>query len=185
MDRKIRRQTKVKAYTPKLDVEEFQALTDLLFETLKESNAACARILGISRVTWKRWEKEPPTWPWWNLVLRHIIKTYLTTLRTKGGLTRKHRQRIMDALSRIPQQEAFEAEIDTLAYQLTGAEFHLRQVLLKGGRWWDEIRLPANNGGYNEKTLLRAARRLMVVKTQEGFGKRKRSYWRLPDQDDD
>ena len=185
MERKIRRQTKVRAREHKLDTEEFNSLTDLLFELFKENHSACARVLGISRMTWKKWEQEPPTWPWWNLVLRHIIKQYLAPLAARRGLTKKHRQRILDRFNEIPNGSEMLDEIDDLAYDLAGAAAHLKRLLLRKGMFWDEIRLPANCGGYTPKTLRRAAKDIGVVKSQEGYGEGKRSYWRLPDQDDD
>jgi hypothetical protein len=185
MERKRRRQTKIQAFNPKLDIEEFNHLTDLLFEMFKENHAACARALGISRITWKRWEKEPPTWPFWNIVIRHVIKSYLPQLAARRGLTEKHRARIILQLSALRDADELGEEIGTLAYQLSGAEAHLRQLLSRKGMFWHEIRAAANCGGYTSKTLRKAARNLGVVKTQEGYGEEKRSYWRLPDQDDD
>lgn len=185
MERKTRRQTKIQAFSPKLNVEEFNKLTDLLFEMFKENSAACARALGISRLTWKKWEKAPPQWPFWNLVIRHVIKSYLPALAARRGLTRKHQQRIIAQLAELRDADELGEEIGTLAYQLSGAEAHLRKLLLRKGMFWHEIRAVANSGGYTSTTLKKAARGLGVVKTQEGYGDRKRSYWRLPDQDDD
>lgn len=185
MDKHRRRQTKVKTFTPKLDLEEFHALTDILFEMFKENAAACARVLGISRITWKRWEKDPPTWPHWNIVIRSCIKSYLPVLASRRGLTRKHHANIVEALTRVREGNQLGEEIGNLAYEAAGAETHLRLLLMKGGRYWHEIRQPRFCGGYTSKSLRLAARAIGVVKTQEGFGGDKRSYWRLPDQDDD
>jgi hypothetical protein len=183
--RSIRRQIKVSQFRPKLEVDEFNALTDLLFECLKEKHSACARILGISRMTWKSWEKEPPTWPWWNLIIRTAIKEYLAGVEAKRGLTAKHRRRILDRLAQIEQNEDFLDDITMLAANLSGAERHLQMTLGGKGMFWDELRKPANCGGYTERTLRKAARTLQVVKTQEGYGEDKRSYWRLPTEYDD
>jgi hypothetical protein len=185
MEKSQRRQTKVKIVTPRLDVEEFNALTDLLFELLKENSAACARALGISRITWKRWEKSPPDWPYWNIVLRHVIKAHLVPLAARRGLTVKHRQRIIDSLARVSDGEKFGEEMGNEAYNVAGAQAHLRNLLARKGRYWHDIRAAANCGGYTGKQLRTAAKLLGVVKTQEGYGEDKRSYWRLPDQDDD
>lgn len=172
--------------TPKLDTKEFEALTDLLYEALKGNQSQCARMLGINIRTWKRWEKEPPTWPWWNLVLRNVIREILAHLRQRsGGITRKHLNRIRDSLSMIPEGETLAEQAEMLAYDYTGAQAHLRRLLSRKGMYWDEIRLAANTGGYTQKTLRVAAKQLKIIKTQEGFGENKRSYWRLPDQDDD
>lgn len=184
MERKQRRQTKVQAFTPKLDVEEFNQLTDLLFEVFKENSAACARVLGISRITWKKWEKEPPTWPHWPVVIRFVIKSYLPALAARRGLTRQHQQRIVAQLALIKGGAELGDEIGTLAYELSGAEAHLRKLLRDKGMFWHQIRGPKYCGGYSSNTLRKAARALGIVKTQEGYGEDKRSYWRLPDQDD-
>ncbi len=185
MERPKRRQTKIQKFNPKLDIEEFNQLTDILFELFKENAAGCARALGISRITWKRWEKDPPQWPFWNLVIRHVIKSYLPQLAARRGLTRKHQARIIAQLSALRDGDQLGEEIGTLAYQLSGAEAHLKALLLRKGMFWHEIRTAANCGGYTSQTLRKAARGLGVVKTTEGFGEKKRSYWRLPDQDDD
>lgn len=185
MEKSRRRQVKLRPYTLKLDEDEFNSLTDLLFELMKENHSACAKLLGINRVTWRKWEKEAPEWPWWNLVLRHAIKLVLASITARRGLTRSHKRKIQERLNAIPNHSEFEEELGSLAYSWTGCEAHLRAVLAPGGMFWDQIRLPANSGGYSPKTLRVAARSIGVVKTQEGYGENKRSYWRLPDQDDD
>lgn len=185
MKRSQQRQTQIQAFTPKLDIEEFNHLTDLLFEVFKENHTACARVLGISRITWKKWETDPPTWPHWPVVIRYVIKSYLPQLAARRGITEKHRARIVALLSMMRDGQELGEEIGTLAYQLSGAEAHLRKLLSAKGMYWHEIRAVANAGGYTSQTLRKAARGLGVVKTQEGYGDKKRSYWRLPDQDDD
>lgn len=178
-------QIRVNIKTATLNVEEFNALTDLLYELLKGNQAACARALGISRPTWKRWEKEPPQWPWWNLVLRNVITELLAHLNGRGGITNHHRNRIRDSLSKISKSETLIEEAERLSYEYTGAEAHLRRLLSRKGMWWSDIKLAANSGGYTKRTLRVAAAKLRVIKTQEGYGSDKDSYWRLPDQDDD
>lgn len=185
MQKKIRRQIKVSQFRPKLEVDEFNKLTDLLFECLKEKHAACARLLGISRITWRSWESDPPRWPWWNLVIRHAIKEYLAGVEAKRGLTKTHRRRILERLAQIEQNDEFLDDIALLAQNLSGAELHIRAALGGKGMFWDELRLAANCGGYTERTLRKAARTMGVIKTQEGYGENKRSYWRLPTEYDD
>lgn len=176
---------KLPKFKPRLDVEEFNKLTDLMFEMCKEKHQTCAKLLGISRQTWKRWEKEPPDWPYWNLVIRYVIREYLGAMQARKGLTRKHRHRIMAALQRIENHEELGEEISRIAYNLNGCERHLTQLLATGGMFWDEIRLPANSGGYSERTLRKTARILNLRMSQEGFGPNKRSFWRLPTEYDD
>jgi hypothetical protein len=168
----------------KLDQSEFNQLTDLLYETYKGNAQRCSEALGITRPTWKKWEHTPPTWPYWNLVLRHVIKQALSHLDNIGGITNRHRQRVQDALSRIPSSESMLLEAEALSYNYKGAEAHLRALLSKKGMYWDQIKLAANSGGYSHSALRVASARSNIVKTSEGYGSNKRSYWRLPDQDD-
>jgi len=184
MDKKTKKRMIIPQQERLLDTDEFYALTDLLFETFKENNSACARSLGISRNTWKRWNTAPPTWPWWNLILRLVIKETLAGMTTKRGISRKHRNKILDAMSRIPDSSDMSVSIADLSYEYAGAEAHLRRLLTKGGMFKKDIMKAANAGGYSKKALELASKTLMIVKTQEGYGKKKKSFWRLPDQDD-
>jgi hypothetical protein len=180
-----RRQVKLPKFRPKLDLDEFNALTDLLFETCKEKHQTCAKLLGISVLTWRKWEQSPPGWPYWNLVLRYVIREYLGAMEARRGLTRSHRLRIRDRLQHIERAEELDGEITAIAQSLSGAQRHIRLTLGGKGMFWDELRLPANCGGYSPRTLRKAARTLEVVMTQEGYGQHKRSYWRMPTEYDD
>lgn len=185
MEKSSRRQIKLPKFDPKLDVDEFNQLTDILYELMKENGAKCARILGISRSTWRKWTANPPRQWWWTVVLRTVIKHYVTALNARRGLTGKHRRRVMEMLSKIPQSEEFMEELAAMAYDLEGCARYLRDTLAGKGMFWDELRKPANCGGYTEQTLRKAARMIGIVKRSEGFGEEKRSYWRLPNEDDD
>lgn len=185
MEKSQRRRLQINKFQPILDVDEFNKLTDLLFELMKENHSQCAQLCGVNRKTWKTWETKPPTWPWWNMVLRHIIKMVLSSIIAKRGLTKKHKHSIQQRLNLIPDNSDFVEELGALAYSFTGAEAHLRRLLRKGGMYWDDIRLAANCGGYSPKTLRVAARALGIVKSQHGYGNHKRAYWKLPDQDDE
>lgn len=185
MVKKTQYRSRVKQLALQLNIAEFNALTDVLFELYKENYSACAKLLGISRHTFKRWEKVPPTWPYWNVVLRHVIKHTLAGIIQKRGATAKHKKRILAAFNAIPDSTAFADEINNLAYNNAAAETHLRRLLSPGGMFFDEICKAANSGGFDEKTLRRAARNLQIVKTQEGYGEHKRSFWRLPTEDDE
>src|SRR4051812_47809461 len=104
--RKVR--VKKMSPVPPLDLDEFNALTDVLFEALNGNVSACAKLLGISRPTWKRWETDPPEWPWWNLVLRHVIKHTLTgMIGRRRSPSAKHRQHMRDALAKVKNSEDF------------------------------------------------------------------------------
>lgn len=180
-----RRNTRLAQIDFKLDHDEFYALTDLLFEILKEKHSLCARVLGVSTSTWRRWETNPPTMPHWNLVLRHVIKTLLRNLvATKKSTTKKHKRRMTEALALIPHSTDFEEDVAYAAYDDSEATLHLRHLLQGEGMYWDEIRTAGNSGGFSQKTLRTAAARLNVVKTQQGYGDHKRSFWRLPGPDD-
>lgn len=182
MPSKKRFRTKRMRSLPPLDLDEFNALTDLLFEATEGNRKAISRLLAIDRRTWDSWIDTPPEWPWWNIVLRHAIKLTLTGMvgRHKSPAA-KHRQRIREALSRIPHSQEFEDEIVRQGLEHRGAEKHLYTLLLPGGQFWSYIRLNGNNGGYTERTLRQAARSLNVKMTQRGFGKDKDSWWELPD----
>lgn len=180
-----RTQIRINMPTPILNKKEFEALTDLLYELLKGNQMGCARVLGINVRTWKKWEKEPPEWPWWNLVLRSVIIELLANMKEMGGITKHHRNRILEGLTRIKRSDTLIEEAERLSYEYRGAEAHLRRLLRDKGMFIDKIRLAGNSGGYTEKALRVAARRLGIVKTQEGYGENKRSYWRLPTEDDE
>lgn len=166
---------------PTLDEDEFNALTDLLYEALDGNNAKCARLLGVSRTTWMKWNKEPPEWPYWNIVLRHILTQILAALQARRGskLWRK-KGHIVQALSRLKHSDEFSEEVSHLAVSYTEAERHLLKILGGGGMYWDKIKLPAHSGGHSPRMLRAAAKQLGVRQTQEGYGEDKRSFWTLP-----
>jgi hypothetical protein len=180
-----RKQIRLTRTKPTLDTNEFYALTDLLYEALKGNVSEITRLLGISRNRWKAWETNPPKWPWWNFVLRHVILEVLAQLKGKGGISRSHRNRILEALGRITTSDHLILLAEQASDEYAGAERHLLGLLSRKGMYWDIIRLPANSGGYTEKTLRVAARKIGIVKRQKGYGDDKRSYWRLPREDDE
>lgn len=172
--------------TPQANPEEIAALLDLLFEAQKGNNAQCARLLGIHTRTWKKWAHTPPTEWYWSIVLREAIKhTLASIVAQRRASSKKFQRSILEALSKIPRHREFEEEISDMAYDIRGAELHLRNLLQPGGMWWSDIQRPANCGGYTRQTLRKAAKALHVVKTQEGFGADKDSFWRLPSEDED
>lgn len=182
----IKGRIKIKHNTrPTLDHKEFRQLYEVLIEATKENYSRCGKLLGVTRKTFMAWNTNPPKWPWWNMVLREAIKIMIASTAAKKGMTRKHRSRIIHLLSQIPKSDSFLMDIENMAYEFAGAEAHLRRLLAKRGMFKDEIMTVKNMGGYSSRSLESAARTLSVVKTQEGYGKDKRSYWRLPDQDDD
>lgn len=171
------RAKRMKALKP-LDVEEFNALTDLLYEALSGNVTAVTRLLGINRKTWKKWETEPPEWPWWNTILRLAIKHTLTgMIGRRRSPAAKHRQHIREALARIPNSQDLIEEIENGAYELSAAETWLRRSLLRGPRPFDELRVESN---MSPRVLRAAAKSLGIVREQIGYGENKRSLWSLP-----
>lgn len=186
MDRSLRRNRQQSKDILTANPEETQALLDLLFVATKENNAQCARLLGINRKTWQKWNVEPPTAWYWPLVIRAAIKHTLSSMVAhRRGTTMKWKRYILETLSRIPQSKDFEEEIANMAYDIRGAQQHLRDLLARRGMFWSNIQTTANSGGYSKATLRKAAKALGVIKTQEGYGEDKDSFWRLPNEDED
>lgn len=177
---------RVKHIHRELDIDKFNKLTDVLYEAFKGNKSACARALGISTPTWNKWLTDPPTWPYWNYVLRAIILDVCSDLLSRNSsANRKHKNAIIKSLSAIDKDDPIHSGIDIAGYETTAAYSHLRFMLMKKGMFVDEIMTTANMGGFSRKMLERASEKLGIVKTLEGFGKHKRSYWRLPNEDDD
>lgn len=168
-----------------LDQDEFNKLTDLLYEAYKGNTARVTRALGINRRTWNNWTHNPPTWPHWNKVIRGLIIDVISSLSSRRGIIGNHKDFILKRLSKIKDSHELGEDIERYSYELSQAEDHLRAILMRKGMFWDEIRLPAHCGGHSIRALQRGAQSLHIVKTQEGYGDEKRSYWRLPNADDD
>lgn len=182
----LRRQVKIGKALPTANIEETEALIELLYYVTKENGAYCCRLLGISRPTWRKWVKETPTEWYWPIVLRQAIKLTLSSMIAQRRATSKKFQNdVLHQLAKIPNSKEFEDEIANMAYDIRGAQSHLRELLIKKGRWWSEISSAAHAGGYSKATLRKAAKALGVVKTIEGYGEDKDSFWRLPNEDDE
>lgn len=167
----------------KLNLHDFRILTDLLFELNNRSNAACARALDISVKVWRRWPHTPPKWPYWNFVLKYIVTEMISTMDAKrNSHTAAYKTYAQQQLSSLEEADysAIEQQVDNMTFQIKGAEDHLRNLLVRKGMYFDEIRRAGNSGGYSPRMLFRAAKKLGIKKTTRGFGKDKRSYWRLP-----
>jgi hypothetical protein len=86
----------------------FNQLTDLLFEMMKEKHSMRSRLLGISRIHLEKWERNPPRQWWWNLVLRAIIKEYLSAVQARrGSQDPTGCGSVMDLAAKIPQAESW------------------------------------------------------------------------------
>jgi len=180
---KIKRRYNQFAALPTLNLEEFEALTDLLYEAVGGNRSAICRILGIDRRTWDKWITEPPTWPWWNVVLRLAIKHMMIGMHgRRGSPAAKHVAYVRDALARIPNNTELVDEITLQAWQFSAAEEHLRKLLAPGPLAWDRIKLVANSGGFTPRQLRLAANSLGIVKDREFGGS---SMWSLPEVGED
>lgn len=184
---RIQGQLKITYNKPQpLDQKEFAALADILYEAFKGNNTACATVLGVSVITWKGWLHTPPKWPYWNIILRLVLKDVLTSLAArKGSQTKKHKDRLTSALRQLPHNDPLPNMILETGYDYAASVQHLRQLLIRKGMFKDQIFTTANMGGFSKKSLENASRTLGVIKTQEGFGDHKRSWWRLPNEDDE
>jgi len=186
MDRKLRRNIRQAESPLTADPAETEALIELLYYATKENGAKCQRLLCISKPTWRKWAKHPPTEWYWPMVLRAAIKHTLSSMIAhRRATSKKFQNYVLTALNKIPQHKDFEEEIANMAYDIRGAQAHLRDLLIKGGKYWSSIRSPAYSAGYSTVTLRKAAKALGVVMTQEGYGADKDSYWRLPNEDDE
>lgn len=166
-----------------LDLDEFSALTDLLFVAMNENHAACARVVGVSRLTWRKWETKPPTWPYWNFILREILKLTMANMHAqRKGHMDTHKKYIEENLAKIPHGNELFRQVNEHTLQISGAQDHLLKLLSQGGMYVHEIRRPANSGGYSDTALRTAARKLGIKKHAVGFGTDKRVKWKLPKQ---
>jgi hypothetical protein len=182
----IGRRIRFKHIQKELDLDLFEKLTDILYEAFKGNKSACARALGISTPTWIKWETHPPHWPYWNYVMRKVIVDVCSDITNRtSSATRKHRVAVITSLSKLPKDDPIREDVEYMGYDQSAAYVHLRQLLIKKGMFTDEIFTAANMGGFSKKTLIRQSYRLGVVKTLQGYGSAKRSYWRLPNEDDD
>ncbi len=171
---------KVKTFEPLLDRDEFVKLYRLLYAASNGNDSACARMCGITRPTWCRWQVHPPKMPHWPLVLRHIIIELLGTMKgRRGSKTNAIKTRITDQLAKIPTHKSIEDAVLSHYTQYSPAEDHLRRLLSIKGMYWDQIRKPAYAGGHTHRALHRAAKSLGIIKTVTGFGEDRRSFWRL------
>ncbi len=168
---------------PPLDLKEFEALTDLLYEAVNGNTSAVARVLGIDRRTYESWIHTPPQWPWWNIVLRMAVKQVMIGIKgRRGSPTIQHVANIRDALNRIPNSTELLDEISSQAWEYRECEIHVRQLLAYGPMNWSEIHKAANSGGFTIRQLRAAAKDLGVIKTREMQGD---SVWSLPEVGED
>jgi len=180
---KVKKRYNQFADLPTLDLKEFEALTDLLYEATNGNISATCRILAIDRRTWDRWIKQPPQWPWWNLILRTAIKHMMIGIKgRRGSPARAHAAYVRDALARIPNSTELLEEIEIQSYQYRECEVHIRNLLSHGPMNWEDIQKAANSGGYSRKQLRTAAKALGVVKDRVPAGD---SVWSLPETGED
>ena len=193
--RKIRTEYKKDVLTP-TDPKIFTDLQDLLWDTYR-STTACCNILGISRNTWKKWTKgDTPEWPWWPTIFRIAIRNAITAYNPKysrdspirakhNSKPNKHLANIRQRLAQLSDDGTTELELHEIADRHTESMRHLRSLLIHGPLEWSRIRLAANNGGFSQRQLRRAATTLGVIKKTCGFGPDKDSIWTLPEVGED
>lgn len=172
----------VEEFKPKLNIEEFKALYKLLLTASNDNDSACARMLTINVQTWRKWYSHPPTMAHWPLILRHVIIQLLGSMKGRRfSRTNIDWTRIHDQLAKIPHHDQIELAMLEHFRTTQSAEDHLRRLLMgKNGMFWDIIQKAANAGGHSPRALQRASRALGIIKTVQGFGEDRRSYWRLP-----
>lgn len=183
----LQRQVSIKHMTNPLNIREFAILYEILLTAFKGNKSGAARALGISRTTFVKWDTDPPEWPYWNMVMRQVILDVCSSMKvhshTKSAI-RLHRQEIFRQLAKLPKSDPLSYELLDLQYDMSAASTHMRNLLIRKGMYQDKIMLPANNGGFSRKMIERAAQRLGIIKTIEGYGENKRSFWRLPNEDE-
>lgn len=167
---------------PLMDLEDFKFYYKSLY-TVFGSQRKAAHALDVSYSTYLKWEHNPPSWPYWPVVMEHVLRARLRGLRISRdeSYTSDKYWRITQQLLKHSQHQGLTDAIEDQALEVLGAADHLRRSLSTKGMYWDEIN--ANNrtrGYYSARALQKAAKKLGVIKTREGFGPDKRSYWRLP-----
>ncbi len=171
--------------TPELDIPEFTLLMEMMRQAFNRHDMHAAKAMGVSYKTWMKWYHSPPSWPYYNVVMIHIITARLRGLNiSRKGFTQDQYWYFRQALAKLKSGTQIQSDIEDAAVQAHGAEEHLRDLLAQRGMYWDQIRLPAHSGGYSPARLQRAAKAVGVIKTQEGFGTDKRSWWELPTRHD-
>lgn len=171
-------------YTPKpLDPDLFQELLHILHRILFDGNwSATARALGVSKPTALRWVNNPPTAPWWNLVLRTIIRDLTRQMRLSPH--KKHTQRAGDAIKRLQQLPHVEIDVEDFEDPSDAARDILTTVNLAPGQELtaDQIR---QRTGRSKREIRTAAARLCLHRTTTGFGADKETYYSIPRGDEE
>lgn len=175
---KLRSQSDYKG--PTLDLEEFRALYNALYAVFGSLRKA-AKAMDISYPTYIRWEKHPPTWAYYNMVMEQVLRAKLRGLKIdRRSFTSQQHYRLTQLLGKLHSTKDILNEIEGEADHIKECADYLRTKLMTKGMYFDELRKPAHSGGYSPDALRRAAKKLAVVKDTRGFGDDKRSYWRLP-----
>lgn len=178
---KSRRIKARKFVVPELDMVEFRILYETLLEAFELKHAHAARALAISVKTWRAWDKDPPVWPYWNMVLFHVLKARMAGMAIhRKGFTQSQHAYFRDQLSKLKKGQEIIEFIEQEATQVNGAEDHLRRLLAEKGMFWHKIKLTRWAGGYTPRRLQQAAKKIGIVQESSGFGKDKVSFWRLP-----
>lgn len=161
-------------------------LRTILHGLLGLSDTKCAKAMGVSRATWKAWYKTPPRNPWMVHSLYYCCFIHLHQYHGKYGSKKwKRHQRAVKQMSGM--EKYFHEKIPRVEQirGYSGCEKHLAKLLCHKGMYWEDIRKPANAGGYSPRMLQIAAHRIGVVMTSKGFGEDKESWWEWPTEPDE
>jgi len=164
----------------KEDQTHFQTLWEVFYDLNRRKLTACARKLGISTQTFDAWYKRPPKSHWWMFILRLCIQRELQGQLPQRSYTKRaelHRW-AREQLKGMPTptQLAQFGDEDPVK-EWGGAAKFLAHTLRDGPVYYDDLRKPANCGGYSPQALRIAARVIGVTMEQVGYGADKRSLW--------
>lgn len=169
---------------PRLPIEDFEELYYLMYVVFG-SHRKASYALQVSYTTYRSWNKNPPDWPYYPLVMHALIKAKLKTFQfQRKSYTRQRQYELEQRLGQIKNlwQLTEPIELEHSAY--TDADHWLRIHLTPNGMYWDRLKTPRYNGGHSHRTLQQSAKRIGVIKEVTGFGPSKRSFWRLPTLED-
>ena len=164
---------------PPLDEDLFEELFHILHSVLLNSNwAATSRTLGVSRATAMKWVNSPPKNPWWNFVLRHVIRELTRQLRMSH--IKAHRKRARLALHRLQELPAVSGEPVEVDWD---PDESVQEVLIALNEAPGQTLTTAELKRITSLTarqIRAAAIRLCLVREVEGFGEDKVAYYSIP-----
>lgn len=165
---------------PDTDVPEFELLYRALYAAFG-SQRKVAKAMGISYPTWCRYERVPPTWPYYNMVMEQVLRARLRGMKIdRRGFTSAQHYKLSQTLGKLHSFNDIMDQIEADTAKIHEAMDHLREKLSHRGMFLDELLSARHSGGFSGRQLRRAAAKLAVVKDVRGFGEDRRHYWKLP-----